>query len=144
MAGAAAGHRGDICLKPIGAKRIGSGQASNASRSLLAPVPPEKLVSIWQAGAATSREEEELVSHTMACKEGVITCVRCKYAENHKAWKARCPFALDGNDPPPGLPRSWLFSRTDINNGSWGIGCIICAAAGRTTSYGIFPVGSNA
>ena len=65
---AAAGDSDDSCRRPRPDAAAGDRGGRVQRRSLLAPVPRDKLVSIWQVGAATSLEEGELVSHAKACE----------------------------------------------------------------------------
>lgn len=57
------------------------------------------------------------------------TCSRCAYWKHRVKWSARCTYIC----PSTGLAMSWLAEQPDPLRKPWGLGCILCHKAGKTS-----------
>ena len=75
-------------------------------------------------------KDTENLAHVKACKDK--GCGRCLYFRNSEKWQHQLPIVHDefqAEDlPMKYTTESWLDDRVDSKTGTWGLGCICCAA----------------
>ena len=75
-------------------------------------------------------KDTENLAHVKACKDN--DCKRCLYFRNSEKWQHKLPIVQDefqAEDlPMKYTTESWLDDRVDSKTGTWGLGCICCAA----------------
>ena len=97
------------------------------------PVPP-RLRSLFPSILAHEKLEADKdtdnLAHVKACKDK--DCGRCLYFRNSEKWRHQLPIVhaeFQAEDlPMKYTTESWLDDRVDSKTGTWGLGCICCAA----------------
>ena len=73
---------------------------------------------------------EDSLNHVSLCKD-FADCGRCTYLRNQETWKKETPIKYF-------TEASWLEQR--MHDGVWGLGCMICAAAGCQSDFAKFNI----
>ena len=73
---------------------------------------------------------EDSLNHVSLCKD-FADCGRCTYLRNQETWKKETPIKYF-------TAASWLEQR--MHDGVWGLGCMICAAAGCQSDFAMFNI----
>ena len=97
------------------------------------PVPP-RLRSLFPSILAHEKLEADKdtdnLAHVKACKDK--DCGRCLYFRNSEKWQQKLPIVQEEFQAEDVLMKctteSWLDDRVDSKTGTWGLGCICCAA----------------
>jgi hypothetical protein len=105
--------------KTLGTKRFGNSKA-----------PAKTLVSPKDMGQAPAIEED--LEHVEACQSSK-QCPRCYFLRNKEVLEEATPVKYFKSS-------SWLEAR--IVDGVWGVGCLVCAAAGMQTDFSTFSIRS--
>lgn len=93
--------------------------------------PPRKSEIPEAADHCEVISNEDSLNHVSACQD-FANCGRCIYLRNQEAWEKETPIKYF-------TEASWLEQRMH-DDGVWGIGCMICAAAGCQSDFAKFNI----